>query len=210
MEVDPEYFDLEFEGEVGLFEVYLQDMEDFLETEITKLKAQLKDTIVLDEKLTNMELQVVGRHFPNILRKSFIVSLYSFLEYWLMRECRTRKGNDILLSPSDIRGENDIDRARTYLTKVLQVNFPNNTQEWEEIQNIRKLRNCIVHNHGKCGGEKYKSLRDYVAQNSDTLSLSNNEIVLRGEFCKQALRTIGKFIQQLSAANSSSPNARAT
>jgi len=198
MEIDTEYFDLEFEGEVGLFEAYLQNMEGFLGSEITRLKAEIKDTIVLDEKLVNMELQVVGHHFPNILRKSFVVSLYSFLEHRLIEECWSRKGNDILLNPSDIRG---IDRARVYLTKVLRVNFPSDSPEWEEIQSIRRLRNCIVHNHGKCDGDKFKSLRDYVAQNSDTLSLSGDEIVLSGEFCEQALHAVGKFVQRLSAVN---------
>jgi hypothetical protein len=55
MEIDTEYFDLEFEGEVGLLKAYLDDMEAFLWSEITRLKAEIKDAIVLDEKLVNME-----------------------------------------------------------------------------------------------------------------------------------------------------------
>lgn len=201
MEIDTEYFDLEFEGEVGLLEAYLDDMEAFLWSEITRLKAEIKDAIILDEKLVNMELQVVGHHFPNILRKSFLVSLYSFLEHCLMEECRSRKGDDILLSPSDIRGENDIDRARVYLTKILRINFPSDSTEWEEIQNIRRLRNCIVHNHGECDKDKYKSVRDYVIRNPTTLSLSGDEIILSGDYCKRALSIVAKFIKLLSVAN---------
>jgi hypothetical protein len=116
MEIDTEYFELEFEGEVGLFEAYLQDMEAF----------------------------------------------------W---------------------------------------NFPSDSPEWKEIQNIRRLRNCIVHNQGKCSGDKYKDLKDYIAQNSVTLSLYGDEIVLSRKYCEQALRAVGKFIQRLSAGNRPPSNA---
>ena len=78
MEIDTEYCDFEFEGEVGLLEAYLVDMEAFLWSEITRLKTETKNAIILDEKLVNVESLVVGHHFPNILRKSFLVSLYSF------------------------------------------------------------------------------------------------------------------------------------
>ena len=84
MRLDREYFDLEFEGEVGLFEAYLNDMEGFLSSEITRLKEEVEDAIIVDNELVNTEFQVVGHYFPNILRKSFLVSLYSFLEHWLL------------------------------------------------------------------------------------------------------------------------------
>ena len=197
MEIDTEYFDLEFGGEIGLFEAYLNDMESFLASEITRLKAEIKDAVILDEKLVNMELDVVGVYFANIMRKSFLISLYSFLEYLLMQKCRSQKGDILDPSALGIRGKNDVDRARIYLTKVLHVSFPSNSQEWKEIQNIRMLRNCIAHNNGRCDKDKYKKLRDYVAQNSDILSLSSSEIVISGEYCNRALRTVGKFIEQL-------------
>lgn len=203
MKLDREYFDLEFEGEVGLFEAYLNDMEGFLSSEITRLKAEIEDAVILDDELVNTEFKVVGHHFPNILRKSFLVSLYSFLEHWLLEQCYRRKGDNVLIGPSDIRGENAIDRARIFLTKILRIDFPSDRPEWEEIQNIRRLRNCIVHDNGRCNGDKHKKLRDYVARNSPSLSVSDNEVVVSSEYCQRSLRTIGKFIEHLSIISNS-------
>jgi len=206
MELDKEYFDLEFEGEVGLFEAFLNDMEGFLVSEITTLKEQIKDAVILDKELVNTELQVVGHHFPNILRKSFLVSLYSFLEHWLLEQCYSRKGDEISVNPLDVRGENSIDRARVYLTKILRIDFPVDSPEWAEIQNIRRLRNCIVHDNGRCDQDKHAKLRNYVAQSSPILFLSNNEVVVSSEYCQRAISTIGDFIKLLSLADNSPSN----
>jgi len=202
-------------AEMDLFEQYLEVMEGFLETEAQKYRERLKDlreetragkritqpSFVTEEDVINLDLQMLD-HFTNILRKSFFVGLYTFLESRLMEICRSQKRADSSQPLSDIPGKG-IYKAKTYLVKVLGINFPFDTNpEWKEIQDYyRRLRNCIVHNEGRLdegmkSKEDLEALRDYVAR-KQTLSLPGKEIILHRDFCKEALDTIRKFFDSL-------------
>jgi len=122
------------------------------------------------------------------------VNLYSFFEAALVKECRNRKSSETPLSFSDIAGQNDIDRAKTYLTKVVRIHFPSDAPEWQEIQNYRMLRNCIVHNQGKMEeGARGQKLREYIARQKN-LSLYGDEVYFDKGFCEEAFETIRKFL----------------
>ncbi len=129
--------------EVGAFRAYLHSIEDFLRTEKQKHISSMDE---ISDKIKSgeipppdnpdqfpLELEYDYYHlammddFANILRKSFFVSLYSFLESRLMRRCRRleRRANSSL-SVTDIAGRG-ISQAMTYLIKVCHINFPLNT-----------------------------------------------------------------------------------
>ena len=137
--------------------------------------------------------------FAHILRRSFFVSLYAFLESQLAKECEDRKGDDVLLRLSDLRGD-VIHRVKTYMVKVLRISFPSTSPEWQRIRCYRILRNCIVHNEGRLD-ERFdqndaKSLKDYIDDTS-TLSLSDVTVVLSKDFCEEALQTVERFFRLL-------------
>lgn len=212
-----------FEAEITFFKDYLETLEEFLRTEARHLAQSLETLDLgyeplpeerdgvrdsddydvereqyyepspreVDEQLRD-RLSDIDR-FANLLRSSFFVSLFSFLESRLIKECESRKGTHILLSLSDIRGHHDLDRLQKYFAKVLQIYFPGDTTQWQEIQNYRVLRNCIVHNHGTLSGfGDAKRLRDYVDRKPDLL-ISGDEIFLNAAFCSEAVETVKGF-----------------
>ena len=119
--------------------------------------------------------------------------LYAFFENKLVTECRSRKNNDTPLSFSDIAGHDDLERAKTYFTKVLRTSFPSNMREWQEIQQYRLLRNCLVHNRGRLDDSRYESLRKYVTRKT-SLSAQYNEVSLGEGFCAEVLEIIKSFL----------------
>lgn len=147
--------------------------------------------------------------FSGFLRNSFFVSLYAYFENKLIRECRLRKTNFILLDFDDIRGFDVIERVKKYFTKVLRTNFPSNTHEWETIQDYRIIRNCIVHAQGKLEELKDKKDREklqrFVSKNKN-ISLfrneedpihffkNNGEIHIDKGFCEEACKTVETFL----------------
>jgi len=139
--------------------------------------------------------------YPNILRKSAFTNLFSYIEVLLIEVCNLFRLTDSKLGVSDMRGQNEIDRARTYLSEVLQISFPSTSQEWQEIQKYRNLRNCIIHNDGKLNerlnSKKKSILTDYIKHKANVLALVNDEIIIRNGFCIEVLETTEKFFNLL-------------
>lgn len=206
-----------FEYEMILFESYLQDLEAFLTVEANKAEASLVEaqrTWAVDDEdnfePTNEELDAHGDYadrteeldrFADILRSSFFVSLYSFLEFEIIAECRRRKTAEISLELKDI-AEKGIDQARTYFRKVLGAYFPSDTSEWEEIKHYRDLRNCLVHSRGRLDLPRNpKSLRNY-ADAKDSLRVEGNIVHLTEEFCVEANEITKTFLSKLLFQNS--------
>lgn len=74
---------------------------------------------------------------------SIIISLYSFLEQSMLRLCMISEGNQTI-KISDISGKG-IFQFKTYLEKVLNIDFKPINDEWNEICKYNHLRNLFVH-----------------------------------------------------------------
>lgn len=196
------------------FERYLNLVEPFIESEYTSHKEHFRQmeyyaqTNPDDLLIRNMEASRAirykdfERNFPKILRRSLFVSLYAVLESILNNECSSRRKPEILLALSDIRGDG-IERAKIYLEKVLKMNFPSRSVEWQEIRNFSKLRNCLVHNSGNLSGlrnrDDAEALKRYVLSRLQ-LQIEVDEILLERGFCYEALNIIGRFLYKLKTA----------
>jgi hypothetical protein len=195
-----------FEKEIQFFKDYLETLENFLRTEAEYLDSYIVAIDSGDEPVPEgsspreVEEQLRDRldgidDFANLLRSSFFISLYSFLEWRLIEECQYRQGAHIALSLSDIRDhKNPLDRFQRHFANV-EIYFPGDTTEWREIQDYRVLRNCIVHNRGRLSGFRRKKQRflDYIKRKRDQLLISGDEIVLNAAFCSEAFETVKRF-----------------
>jgi hypothetical protein len=199
---------LELEDEIDIFRSYLAAMEDFLENEvqygITIKALKVSDAgvdeagEVLTEEVREHYVQNTIDQFANMLRRTIFVSLYSFLESRLIKECRSRKNPDIPINFSEIAGQSEIERAKIYFNKVLQIEFPSDTPEWQQqIVNYRLLRNCIVHCESTVSEMKdakdQDKLRKYIDTKHD-LSLRDDEIFFDKSFCFEVHATIKAFL----------------
>jgi hypothetical protein len=77
-----------------------------------------------------------------------LLVLYGFFENWLKELCKfhhERKFSQIKVS--DLAGSNYIEKSRRYLILVAEINLNSVDKEWQQIQAIQKIRNCIAHNN---------------------------------------------------------------
>lgn len=206
------------ESEIGIFRDYLNVTEEFLQIEKRKhlnsiheiTEGMISGSIISQSDPDEFPVELVYDYvyieqldnFAQILRKSFFISLYTFLETRLEQTCHDlQQRHRLSLSLTDIAGRG-IDRAMSYLTKVAHVPFQcDQSPEWNEIQHYRRLRNCIVHNEGFLDESvaQRKQLEVYIRQKSNLmLSTANRtEIIIDKGFCAEAIETITKFFYAL-------------
>jgi len=74
---------------------------------------------------------------------SIIISIYSFLEQSLQGLCKVAEKKH-LIKVDDISG-NGIFQFRKYLEKVIEIDFTEMNDEWNEITKLNHFRNVLVH-----------------------------------------------------------------
>jgi hypothetical protein len=181
-------------------EAELEHQLDFFTNYFETLKTSLNsietsDNSFDDEFFSNHEVD----EFTNLMRSSFFVSIYSYLEARLNNEYRdSQKDNpQIKISLDDIHGAG-INRAKTYLVKVLDTSFPfDDDSDWEKIQWFHKIRNCIVHTEGKVND---KNLSKYIENHPKLhceMFFGNEYVILDDGLCENAITVIGAFLRSL-------------
>jgi len=182
---------------------YLGEVETFLESEEVAQRAICRDLFdeVMDERLTMM-----AHFYPDILRKSFFLALYSLTETELKNICgHVEKRDNLPLSLDDISVRGGFtEKIEKYLERLARVKFPR-TFEWAELENYRKLRNCVMHNQGQLASGRVKDnkhLRDmYIPNQSPLLSIDDNDTVIFNQgFCERVIDTLDACISQLCMA----------
>ncbi len=189
------------------FDQLVVDVETLLDREIDSLQESLKripkpsladyslrDTSQFDGIIGDLDW--LNNYVANELRKALFTSIYSLVEPAFDIRIRFIKERDNLqLSLGDIKGQG-IEKAKIYLTKLANIHVPH--LEWEQMMNLNKLRNCIVHGQGRLPNCKYQPhLRNYVSRQQH-LSLDKNDgIVFHKGFCEEALVIISHFFLSL-------------
>ncbi len=86
--------------------------------------------------------------YPAIHRESLDITIFNFFENQLNGLCQILSGcveSKVELKHLNGKG---IERARLYLTKVVDFDLSNLNPEWSYIKSVNELRNQIVHNGG--------------------------------------------------------------
>ncbi len=142
------------------FKNYQNMIENFLESEKNNLEKSYKDKIFKINECNNYSNDLliqnlsekhndISRLFPHNFRASFLIQIVAFIDHELKEICvQYRKMKKIKYSLDDIKGNNDIDRAKEYLHKYCNIDFKNLNSEWSFIQIIKKIRNKLIHNQG--------------------------------------------------------------
>jgi len=163
-------------------ELFLDNVEEFLDMQADRAESE-------DER------QKMEDYFPNLLRSSLFVTIYSTVENELNQLCRMYAKDDGL-DVDDLRG-NGIQRACTFLTKVCRIDFPQHSQEWKLLKEYNQLRNAIVHNNGQDRGHHLELL---VNEGSGLTLGKNNQVHLEREFCPHVLEVVREFFNNLNSA----------
>ena len=78
------------------------------------------------------------------------------------------------LKLEDVRGDG-IERAKLYLSKVCLIDFPEQSNEWNMMQKLNSIRNCVVHAEGIVPNVKSPKKLKNIINNTDGLELENEK-----------------------------------
>lgn len=197
-----------FDFSISLFHDYLWTMESFVEIEVQKRASELKE--FEENPLSNMvkkahhnqlddmeiyhELQIRERDlqlvedFVYVLRQSFFVNLWAFVENYLKDIC-----------PDQKFGRNVIESAFKHLVGPLVNQIP----EWKEVLPLGYIRNCIIHCDAIVDKSKRsKEIRQYC-NNKDFLQISEQDkLIFEKGFCENTLETVERFLLKTHLINS--------
>lgn len=147
------------------FQTYANDMEEYIlqrQTSTLNNETEMAAACDLDEYkeewgeddgdsgwihfLADRSMDVM--QFPNILRSSLLISIYSFLENQLIRLCKEIQiKKSLSLKYNDVNNKG-IEKAKLYLSKVVGIDLNPAIKEWNLIKNYQTLRNCFTHSEG--------------------------------------------------------------
>ncbi|WPP49045.1 hypothetical protein [Catalinimonas niigatensis] len=137
---------------------------DFQLNELQAYQELMEERIQIEEtnfikytKQFGNEFDIVN-NYPNLFRSSFLVQTLALVEYQLREiSLRIEIYNHQKFSISDLRGSSDLEKAKTYLKKTIELNFSTLNPEWSFLLNCYKLRNSIVHNQSEYEDESHVS-----------------------------------------------------
>lgn len=135
---------------------------------------------------------MLSETFPKVTKYNLLVSSFSFLEQNLI-EYYT-----VALEKFSISQVVEKNGAYYYL-KWFQENFDGliNQSLKKKFDDIRLLRNCIVHNNGKIEEGQFFNTRR-VIENSSSLSINQfNEIMIDSEYIYESFEVISSFIKKI-------------
>ncbi len=143
--------------------------------------------------------------FLNLLRQSFIASLYSFMELWILRECfldsNRRDRGKSYRKFSKYRG---IEKAKKYYLEIMKSNYSFKTKkDWQWINKLKRLRDCIMHRQGSLTGfSSYdidKTLKLFVEKEDGLqfLGVKYYQVFIYHEFCEKSKEIVRRFMIEL-------------
>jgi hypothetical protein len=186
---------LRFHVPLRHFKIYANDMEEYLLSKQTMVDSEDEEDLFINEEEEENDVGAGWTHFisdrytflvqyPDILRSSLLISVYSFFENLLTKLCREIQVKmKLSVKYNSIAGKG-IEKAKTYLTEVVGIDFPSNTMEWKQINDYKNIRNCFAHSEGVVKESDSKIRRsvqnlEAVAIMGDSF-LGENIVLLKG------------------------------
>ncbi len=182
------------------------ELSDSMNLAYINLKGTDKDDERRKEFMNMMGEADQLKGFINLSRQSFLTSLYSFMELWLVRDCHLdSKQRDDGESYKAAKGTG-IEKVKNYFSITKANAYPfGSSQDWLWIKNFQLLRDCVIHRQGSLTGFSDfiidSTLAKFVA-GEDGLSLygiNNEQIFVERKFCLKALQTVHRFMIEILA-----------
>jgi len=136
--------------------------------------------------------------FPGIYKNSLFITIHAYLESTLAQLCKIlEEDNAKLKKLKDLTG-NGIELYQEYIKIVQEIDFPDQSREWNQISIYRKVRNFLVHQDGRLDDSKNaKNIRQFANRKPEFLTIDkNNQIVLSTACHLDFINTIRKFFDK--------------
>jgi len=186
----------------------LEDLKKCMKTVEEALKRE-EQFYIIKERLKGKKVDYIGlllgnedfykivSEFPKILRESFFITLYAFFENTLTVLCeKKREKRNYSLEISDIR-DKGIFAAKTYIEKVANFPFPEQSSYWKDICVYNKIRNCIVHRGGQIADRDKKLIEKFTKRKLSIDLILEKDISLSEGFCLKLVNIMEDFLEEL-------------
>jgi hypothetical protein len=174
-----------------------QELADSMNLASINLKGAGRDDERHKELINMMGEADQLKGFINLFRQSFLTSLYSFMELWLIRDCHLDSKNRDDGKSYEATSGKGIQKVKNYFINIKASNYPFGTsQDWLWIKNFQLLRDCVIHRQGSLTGfsdfRVNSTLAKFVeSEHGLTLyGINNEQIFIEREFCLKALQTV--------------------
>lgn len=192
-------------------EDYAESLERYLNNEVKALEARHKEQTAKMTPEQKEEFDDFGADeyyqltetFPQTLRVSLFIHAYSLFEHSLNELANTMGSlRGIKITTKDLKDEG-ITRAKNFLKKVVQVNFPETDPFWQEIITLSKIRNYFVHREGFLPKDtNNEAVEKFVAASNGALKLDESHgakriVIISDAFNQRVLKTFETFNELL-------------
>lgn len=174
------------------FDPYAGDDElegDFVD-QVDEYKGLYSDTWDLESVFVD--------YFPSLQRRSAFLTIMAVIESEVHKLCTfLQEEKKLLLKIKDLRGMG-LARDLLYLEKVVGLGIHRDSSEWEEIENIRHIRNIVAHRSGAISdssGNLDERLMRYVKSNK--FLFSGDEIGINEGFLSHVINVFQSLFQKL-------------
>jgi hypothetical protein len=202
-----------YQGQLGLFFFELEKMKDVVERvlsviddEIESANVQFKtqSEVIPDEGLGAVrdDLWVLQNLIPRHIINALFLSFFSLFEDEMVKICeRIGDKRTVSISFRDYKDRNKIglSKCRSYFNKCCQIHL-GDYHSWEEITNIKGLRNMIAHNNGRFENRNQQAaerLQVYIDK-SEFLSMNEfQDIIVDRRYLKHVESVFMTFMKNL-------------
>ncbi len=138
---------------------------------------------------------------------SIVISLYSFLEQSLLRLAEIAE-KDRKIKIDDISGNGIIFTVKKYLEKVIEIDFEEINDEWNEITKLNHLRNLFVHSSNSIlrKSESKKRINTIIAIRQLKITEKSDYYILEfenDELIRHFIKIIRQFLKKIYTSKSS-------
>jgi hypothetical protein len=162
----------------------------------TALEEEKSAPIVVEDANAD-ESQAAYHGFSHLIMPDMVSNIYSFLDFRVKRLCDFQQHKrQLVLSYKDIKGNNDLDTYHKYLTKYAGIDLTVVQNNYQQIDQLRKVRNRFIHNGGDipCNEEiKYSSIQGISVISSPTIC----RLFIKEQFIWDMLEHVRKYLHQV-------------
>jgi len=143
------------------------------------------------------ELSSSQSDFPSLLRSSAIITIYNLIEQYLDEICHHFGSRGISkIQLKDINGKG-IERAKTYLTKVVGIEFKTFNSQWSFIKKLNLIRNYIVHSGSILPKDENHKLNKFVESHHELTGKPGEELIVNKGFIHYSIDELSSFFEKL-------------
>lgn len=138
--------------------------------------------------------------FPNIHRTSLLLTIFNYHEDKLNELCNIfSESIDSQVRLKDLKG-NGVERASSYLKKVVGIDFSSMGEEKPYIAGINQVRNQIVHNGSRLPEDHYHKVNKFISITEGISGEPGCEIALSKQFIDNTIEMLIKFYDKIGIA----------